>query len=487
MPLWQTKDIAGLRAHTAAYDDVAPPPFRRVLGPLDLGALGVGAMVGVGMFVLTGTAAAQYAGPGVVISFIIAGIGSLLVALCYAELASMIPVAGGAYTYSYAAFGEPLGWVIGWNLLLQYCLGAATVAVAFSSYSTGLLHTAGVVVPPSLLRAPVELHEASGYPARGIANLPALALPLILSIVIAAGIRPAVLLTRALVAVKVVVVLVIIGFGFMFASPANWQPFIPPATDGFGRYGWSGVVRGAGALFLAFVGFDAIPLASQEARNPQRHVGVAMLGAVALCGVLYVLMALVMTGLTRYPNLNAPMPLITAVSAPGTALGWLVPFINGTILIALGSVALVMLTMHPRILFAMARDRLLPARLARVHPRFGTPTVATAVTAVVAALFAGFFPISWLLDAVAMSALFVSAAVCAALVVVRYRYPNVQRPFRVAAVPLVSFAAIVSCIGAMIILGRDTAVRFVLLNAVGIVLYVVVLVSRVRTRASVTH
>jgi APA family basic amino acid/polyamine antiporter len=472
MGLWSTKSIASLQADPPIAG--GDTPFNRTLGPADLCLVGLGAIIGAGIFIRTGTASAQYAGPAIVLSFLVAGLGCLFVGLCYAEFASMIPVAGGTYTYCYAAFGEFLGWVIGWDLILEYTLGGATVAVSWSAYFVAFLEDFGVTLPASLTHAPFavesgwRIHRVSG----SMVNLPAMAFVLLVTAVLCVGIRPSAIANRAVVALKVSIALVVIGFGFLHLDPANWQPFVPPNAGSFGRFGWSGVFQGATAVFFAFIGFDAIASLSQEARRPQRDVPIAILGSLAICTALYVLMALVMTGLARYPDLNAPHPLIIAVSAAEPSARWLTQLIHVAILAGLASVSFVLLLGQPRILYAMSRDGLLPKAVGAVHSRFKTPVVATLVTGAVAAGVAGFFPVGLLLEGVALATLLAFVAVCAGVLVLRYRDPNARRPFR-AWVPVVPVLGIVFSVATMLSVPSDSWSRVLVWNVLGIALYFV--------------
>ena len=471
MGLWSTKTIATLQAEPRGAH--AAPAFERTLGALDLSALGIGAIIGAGIFVLTGTASAQYAGPAVVLSFIAAGLGCLFVGLCYAELASMIPVAGSAYTYSMAAFGELIAWIVGWDLILEYLFGAAAVAVSWSGYLSAFLNGHGVNLPAAFTQTPFvaewgwRFHRVPD----AIVNLPAMLLVGVATLLLVLGTRQAAIANRLIVFLKVAIVLIVIGFGFLYVNSANWHPFVPENGGSFGRYGWSGVLRGAAVVFFAFIGFDAVSTVAQEARSPQRDVPIGILASLLVCTALYVLMALVMTGLTHYPDLNVPHPLMAAVSAAGPTLHWLTYLIDLAILAGLASVVLVLLMGHPRILFAMARDGLLPRSLGRIHPRLKTPAVPTIVSGIVAAAIAGFFPIGALLELVSIGTLLVFVMVCGAVLVLRFRQPNIRRPFRAPAGPLVPILGIIFSVGTMLSVPRDSWIRLVIWNVIGIAIY----------------
>jgi APA family basic amino acid/polyamine antiporter len=468
MALSSTKSIAQIQAEGS---EEGSHTLKRTLSATNLVMLGIGAIIGAGIFVLTGTAAANNAGPAVVISFILAGLGCLFAGLCYAEFASMIPVAGSAYTYAYATLGEFVAWIIGWDLILEYLFGAATVAVGWSGYFVAFLHKLGVDLPASLTQAPLSVEGTHTLTrnAGGILNVPAVILVLLMTALLVVGIKESARFNNVIVFVKTAIVFLVIGFGFMFVDPANWEPFIPP-EQGPGRFGWSGIVRAAGVVFFAYIGFDAVSTAAAEAKNPQRDMPIGMLGSLAFCTVLYILMALVMTGLAPYAELNVPHPVDVAL-AKVPSLGWLNYFVDIGAIAGLASVVLVMLMGQPRIFFAMSRDGLLPAVFGKVHPKYRTPYVTTILTGVVAAAVAGFFPIALLGELVSIGTLFAFVVVSAGVLMLRYKRPELHRPFKTPFVPVVPLLGIIVCSYLMYGLPVDTWLRLLVWLLLGLVIY----------------
>jgi APA family basic amino acid/polyamine antiporter len=498
MDYFRTKSMADLRGEEGG--------LKRVLTATNLVLLGIGAIIGAGIFVLTGTAAAQYAGPGIVLSFCLAGLGCLFAGLCYAEFSSMIPVAGSAYTYGYATLGELVAWIIGWDLILEYLFAASTVAVGWSGYFTAFMAQAGFNLPPALTGAPfsvvgthtlvrsqVCVDPATGGVAvdavsrtlitaadcaakgfslgNGLLNVPAVALVLLLTALLVVGIKESARFNNLVVFVKLAIVLLVIVFGFKYINTANWTPFIPPNTGEVGHFGWSGVIRGAAVIFFAYIGFDAVSTAAQEAKNPQKDLPIGMLGSLAICTVLYILMALVMTGLAHYSELNVPHPVFVAIEKAGPALKWLGLFVNIGAIAGLASVVLVMLMGQPRIFFTMSRDGLLPPVFGKVHPKFGTPYISTIVTGLVAAVIAGLFPIGLLGELVSIGTLLAFVIVCGGIIVLRRKQPDLPRPFRTPLVPLVPILGILTCLGMMALLPTDTWLRLIIWLAIGLAIY----------------
>ena len=500
MSLFRRKSLAELMP---AEDEHG---LKRALTASNLVLLGIGAIIGAGIFVLTGTAAAQYAGPSIALSFVLAGAGCLFAGLCYAEFSSMIPVAGSAYTYGYATLGELVAWIIGWDLILEYLFAASTVAVGWSGYFTAFLASVGLHLPPALTGAPFTVQgthtlipaqvcvdpstggvavdavthtavdvaqcAAKGFQlVNGIVNLPAVVLVLLLTALLVVGIKESARFNNIIVYVKVAIVLLVIGFGFKYVNTANWVPFIPPNTGEFGHFGWSGVLRGAGVIFFAYIGFDAVSTAAQEAKNPQKDLPVGILGSLVVCTILYIVMALVMTGMAHYTELNVPHPVFVAIEKAGPALKWLGFLVNIGAIAGLASVVLVMLMGQPRIFYSMSRDGLLPPVFGKVHPTFRTPFVSTIVTGIVAAAVAGIFPIGLLGELVSIGTLLAFVIVCGGIIVLRRTQPDLVRPFKTPMVPLVPILGIAICGYMMYGLPKDTWIRLVVWMALGLMIY----------------
>jgi APA family basic amino acid/polyamine antiporter len=461
---------------------VAQPELRRALGPLQLIGIGIGIIIGAGIFVSTGQAAANYAGPAVMISYIVAGFGCLLAGLCYAEFSSMIPVAGSAYSYTFATFGKTLAWMIGWDLILEYLAAGSAVAVGWAGYFNGLMADMGIHIPIEYASSPIHMAADHALSFSGaVINLPAMILILFLTALLVIGIRASTNFNGVMVILKLIVVMLVIGFCMKYVTAENLTPFIPPNTGTFGSFGWSGIVRASGVVFFAYIGFDCVSVAAQEAKNPQKTMPIGILGSLAICTVLYVLMCIVMTGVTKYTNLNVPMPVAVAVQATGPNLAWLVPLVDFGATLGLGTVVLGLLLGQSRIFYAMARDGMLPAVFGKVHPKFRTPYISTMVIGGFAALLSAFLPHDLLIELVAIGTLAAFVLVCASVIILRKTHPNVHRPFRTPWVPVVPIGGMLVCFGMMAGLPLDTWIRLGVWFVIGQVVYFLYARKRAKT------
>ena len=456
--------MAALRA------DAETSGLKRALGPLNLTTLGIGSIIGTGIFVLTGTAASQNAGPALVISMIIAGIACAFAGLCYAEFAAMIPVAGSAYTYAYATMGELMAWIIGWDLVLEYALSTATVAVGWSGYFLSLLGDAGIRIPAALSGAPGETVAMGTLgTGAGMFNLPAAMIVLLVTGLLVIGIKQSANTNTVLVIIKAMVLVIFVLAGAAFVNRANLTPLIPANTGSFGNFGWSGILRGAGVMFFAYIGFDAVSTAAQEAKNPQRDMPIGILGSLAICTLLYIAVAIVLLGIVHYSKLNVADPLAVGIDATG--LTWFSPILKVSALFGLFSTMLVTLLGQTRIFFSMSRDGLLPSVFRAVHPTFRTPHISTMLTGSIVAIAAGVLPIRVLSVLVSMGTLLAFVLVCIGILVLRRTSPEIERPFRTPGLPWVPILGAGFCLMQMVALPGTTWERLVIWLAIGMLVY----------------
>ncbi len=445
--------------------------FSRSLGALNLTAIGIGAIIGAGLFVITGQVAAEHAGPGVIFSFMIAGFISLLAALCYAEFAALIPVSGSAYSYAYVTMGEFPAWILGWGMTTQYLLSACTVSVGWSSYFTSLLGDFGLKFPASLTGAPL-LYDAQGWHLSGSwFNLPAMLILGFMGLLISTGIKAAASFNNVMVVLKLSVVVLFIGCGVAFIQADNFVPFIPANTGVFGEYGWSGILRGAGMLFFAFIGFDALSTLTQEAKNPQKDMPRGMIGSISLCTLIYIVFAVVLLGLVSYKFLGVADPIAVAVNVLGPKFLWLRLFVKGAILASFTSVIMVMLLGQSRIFYTMAHDGLLPKRLGKIEDKNHIPLFTTILITLIGMVIAGIFPVGILANLVNISTLMAFAVVCFGVLLLRYKQPELERPFKTPFMPWVSIIGTLVCVGQMLLLPLVTWIQFIGWLLLGCIVY----------------
>jgi APA family basic amino acid/polyamine antiporter len=473
--------------------------LRRALGPVNLITLGIGAIIGAGIFVLTGQAAATAAGPAIVVSFLFCGFICTFAGLCYAEFASLIPIAGSAYTYGYATLGEIFAWIIGWDLILEYAFGAATVASGWSGYFVSFLKDLGIFIPPQWIATPgtkmlfyggqwVDLEtvrqalaaggiDASTLPhATAIFNLVAFLVIAFVTFVLVVGIKESANFNSAVVIIKVAIVLIFIGIAGMYVlrhpslAASNWHPFVPANRGSFGDFGWSGVARGAAVIFFAYIGFDAVSTAAQEARNPQKDMPIGIIGSLVICTILYIAVSALLTAVVPYTSLNVADPVAIGIDATGVRWGSLL--VKAGAIAGLGSVMLVMLLGQSRVFYSMSRDGLLPAWASAIHPRFRTPWITSIVVGACVACFASLIPIGDLAVLVNIGTLLAFVIVCAGVWILRRRRPDIPRPFKTPFVPLVPILGIVTSLGAMASLPVKTWYRLLIWLVIGLIIYV---------------
>jgi APA family basic amino acid/polyamine antiporter len=433
--------------------------LKRTLTALDLTLLGIGAIIGTGIFVLTGTAAANQAGPAIIVSYMAAGTACGFAALCYAEFAAMIPIAGSAYTYAYATLGEIFAWMIGWDLILEYAVGSMTVAIGWSGYFQRILAGFGISLPHWMSAAPAAAPGA-------VVNLPAIIIVLLIMILLIVGVRESARFNAAMVSIKIVAVLFFIVAGVWYVKPANWNPFMP--------YAWSGVMTGAAVVFFAYIGFDAVSTTAEEAKNPSRDLPIGIIASLIICTLLYIVVAAVLTGIVPVVQYKADAQFLNAPVGYALALihqDWAAGLVSAGAVAGITSVLLVMLMSQPRIFFSMSRDRLLPAGVSKVHPRFRTPYITTAITCAVVAIAAGFIPIQVVGEMTSIGTLFAFVVVSVAVIVLRIKRPDAHRPFKVAGGPVIPTLGVISCVYLMVSLSVMTWVRFLVWLDIGMLIY----------------
>jgi len=454
--------------------DPAPPGKSRLKQVLSLPALiaiGLGATIGSGIFVLTGTVAANHSGPAITLSLLVAAFGGGLAALCYSEFAAFLPVPGSAYSYTYATLGEALAWFIGWNLLLEYAISASAVAVSWSAYVVSLLNEWHIHLPAALVNAPLGL-DANDHviQTHALINLPAVLIIAAMTVLLYIGVRGSAHANTFMVALKVGIIVIIVIAGLRFVNPANWTPYIPANTGTRGHFGWSGVLQGAGIIFFSYVGFDTASTTALEARNPQRDLPLGIIGALLISAVLYVAMSSVLTGMVPFQKLDSDAPVAVALDAH-PQLAWLSGFVKAGVIAGMTSVILTSLLGQPRILLSMADDGLLPAYMSRCHPRFKTPHVATVITGVFAAAIAAVFPLDLLADLISIGILLAFAVVCIGVLILRKTRPEAYRPFRVPWAPVTCVLGALTCLGLTLTLSTPTWTRLLIWTILGMSIY----------------
>jgi Amino acid transporters len=445
--------------------------LKRTLTARHLVLLGMGAVIGAGIFVVTGQAAANHAGPAIMLSFVLAGLACAFAGLCYAEFAAMLPVSGSAYSYAYATLGEGMAWFIGWCLVLEYLFASSSVAVGWSAYMISFLTTTlHLPFPDALTAAPILWQDGEFISSGKLFNLPAVLIVLAIAGLLYVGVTQSSFVNAVIVAIKVTVICLFVGFGAMYVDPANWTPFIPENTGTFGEFGWSGVLRAASIVFFAYIGFDAVSTAAGETKDPQRNMPIGLLGSLAVCTLIYIVVCAVMTGLMSYTSLGTDKPVATALQAYAQ-LGWLKTWVEIGAIAGLSSVILVMMMGQTRVAYTISRDGLLPPVFGRVHPKFRTPHLSTIVVGLIAATLAGLVPLSVLGELVAMGTLLAFAAVCIGVLVLRRTRPDMHRAFRVPAVWFVAPAGALICLGLFAMAFADHWLVFVLWTLLGLVIY----------------
>lgn len=449
--------------------------LKRVLTRTSLISLGIGAVIGTGIFVLTGHAAADYSGPAVALSYLLSGFGCLFAGLCYAEYSSSIPIAGSAYTYTYATLGEFMAWIIGWDLILEYLFAAATVAVGWSKHFTPFLRDFfGVSLPERWSHAPLDYVNGKIVATSNFVNIPAILLVWMVSVLLVVGIKESARFNNLMVAIKLTIILLIIGLGWRYINWNNLTPFIPENTGTPGHYGWSGILKGAGVIFFAYIGFDAVSTAAQETKNPKKDMFWGMIGSLLICGLLFVGVSIVLCGMVHYSQLHVDAPVIYALEkVAGNDLKWLRMCVEVAVLAGLSSVILVLLMGQPRIFLCMAKDGLLPSFFAKVHPKYGTPHITTLITGGICSILAGFLPLNLLGELVSIGTLLAFAVVCIGIIVLRRTRPEMPRPYKTPFVPWVPLAGATICIAQTVLLPWETWLRLFIWMLIGAIVYFV--------------
>jgi len=467
--LFRKKDIVAI-LHEA---ETTNNGLRRSLTTSNLVALGIGAIVGTGIFVITGQAAAQYAGPALTISFIISAIGCVFAGFCYAEFAAMIPVSGSVYSYSYATIGEFLAWFIGWDLILEYLFACSTVSVGWSGYMQNLLHGWGIDIPHHLSQSTLEHINGEWVLTGSIFNFPAVSIVVIITVLLLGGIRQSAWINNVIVAIKIIVILLFIGFGLSYIDTSNWIPYIPENTGEYGHFGWSGILRGAAVVFFAYLGFDALSTAAQETKHPQKDMPKGILISLLIRALLYIAVTAVLTGIVKYDKLNVDAPIAVAIDYAGAGFAWMSPLIKLGAIAGISSVILVMMMGQSRIYFAISRDGLLPPIFSKVSAKSGIPQNATIFSGIATGIIAGIFPLSVLSELVSIGTLMAFTIVCLSIMVLRKTHPELKRPFKVPLVWLIPSLGAFFCILQMVSLPWTTWVRLILWTAIGIIIYFV--------------
>ena len=465
--LFIKKDISTILRESDEGDNGG---LKRNLSVFNLVTLGIGAIVGTGIFVITGQAAAMYAGPSLTISFMISALGCVMAGLCYAEFSSMVPVAGSVYSYSYSTVGEFLAWLIGWTLILEYLFACSSVAVGWSGYMMSILNEWEVYIPQYLSDATFDHVGGEWIWTGNILNFPAVFIVAIVSSFLIGGIKQSAFINNLIVVIKVSVILLFIFFGISYIDFGNWQPYIPENTGSFGEFGWSGIIRGAGVVFYAYLGFDALSTAAQEARNPKKDMPRGILISLGICALLYVSVTVVLTGIVFYKELNVPAPIALAIDRAGEGLSWLSPFIKLGAIAGLSSVILVMMLGQSRIYYAISKDGLLPKIFSKIN-KHGTPQNATIFAAIVTGLFAGLFPLNVLTELVSIGTLLAFSIVCICILILRKTEPGLNRPFRTPWVPFVPLLGAGICVLQMVFLPWPTWERLIIWTVLGLIVY----------------